>query len=253
VGVKGKEIIVKLLNLYDFLHLSSFSVEGNEDPQLLSDEDGYYGLYKGEIFKINFSGASPNENKFYKEEITNKEIIVKDNNAVGLLSKEKMEARLMTSFRNFYNGQTMVQIERIKREIGQSGDSKTLRNHFYQAVNGGKTEEAVAALLLLAEMGKLGEAFGGDERFVKFWGDYLAKNPPAGGPGVAGEFIKNPANERDLARFLQYILEGRLKMKSEEAVMTGVLIANLARLAGETVYKTLAYGEMESGEFRWNV
>ncbi len=242
LSVEEKEAIVKLLNIYDFLHLSSFIIEGNEDAQLIKDNDGYYGLYKGEIFKINFGVA-----KTSKDKTANTVYNVKKDTVGRPGLVPAMEDKLHQELNNFLKSQIMTGATRIKSNI-DGFDLKTLRNHFYQSVNAGKGEEAVAALLLLAESGKLKEAFAGDERFVKFWGDYLIKNNLAG-----GEFVKDPANAKDLARFLQYILEGRLKMKSDEAAMIGVLVSNAARAAYDLDYKALAYGDMESGEFRWNV
>jgi len=250
LGSDGKEIVIKLLNFYDFLHLSSYTIEGNEDPQLIKDDDGYYGLYNGKIFKINFGdGKQDNDNAdagFAERKSTKEGVKVNQDNTQKIVLD--LKDKLRQELDNFLSSQMVSEITKVKGGFG-GVDVKTLRNSFYQAVNVGKAEEAVAALLLIAESGGLREAFAGDERFIKFWGDYLAKNMSAG----TGEFAKDPANPKDLARFLQYILESRLKMKGDETAMVGVLISNSARVAGDLNYKTLAYGDMESGEFRWNV
>jgi hypothetical protein len=53
--------------------------------------------------------------------------------------------------------------------------------------------------------------------------------------------------------FFKYIMEERLKLDKDKAVMLGVVIANLCRQSHEVEYQHLAYGEIESGEFRWNI
>jgi len=35
--------------------------------------------------------------------------------------------------------------------------------------------------------------------------------------------------------------------------MIGVVVGGLARQAGELEYQTIAYGDEETGEFRWNM
>ncbi|PIW95619.1 hypothetical protein COZ84_02475, partial [Candidatus Kuenenbacteria bacterium CG_4_8_14_3_um_filter_39_15] len=107
-------------------------------------------------------------------------------------------------------------------------------------------------------------AFGDDERFVKFWGGYLEKNTPLspiyigdtspklGEEDVVARFENDPAGAKFLAMFFKYILEQRLKLSAEQAVMMGVIVSNLARRAGELEYQEMAYGDMETQKFRWN-
>ena len=172
--------------------------------------------------------------------------------------------------------------EQLKVETGN--DLKALRNKFYHAVNNGQKEEAMAALLALTENGQIRAIFGEDERFVKFWGNYLEKhygstaslrsdygassekNTSLSSPAAAGldtspklgeedvvvHFKNDPAGAKFLAMFFKYILEERLKINVDDAVMIGMAMANLARRAGELEYQEMAYGDMESGEFRWN-
>ena len=126
----------------------------------------------------------------------------------------------------------------------------------------------MTTLLALAENGQIRQAFGGDERFVKFWGNYLEKSltPSSLTQSVgAGEFkrssesfervreFKNdPAGAKFLAMFFKYILEQRLQLPAEQAVMMGMVVSNLARRAGELEYQKMVYGDMESQKFLWN-
>ncbi|OGG87128.1 hypothetical protein A3B87_00325 [Candidatus Kuenenbacteria bacterium RIFCSPHIGHO2_02_FULL_39_13] len=177
---------------------------------------------------------------------------------------------LQEKYRGFLGRDLMKNVwlkeEQLKVEIGK--DLKALRNNFYHAVNNGQKEEAVTTLLALAENGQIRQAFGGDERFVKFWGNYLEKSltPSSLTQSVgAGEFkrssesfervreFKNdPAGAKFLAMFFKYILEQRLQLPAEQAVMMGMVVSNLARRAGELEYQKMVYGDMESQKFLWN-
>ncbi|NMB48502.1 hypothetical protein GYA13_03615 [Candidatus Kuenenbacteria bacterium] len=225
--------VQKLINLFVLITDSPYSLASSTivDTQIKTDNGQIKILSSAKIIDVTtgFRG---------------KEIERKSN----IQSSKESSVDISLVLNNFINANFFSDVLVAKSRMA-GGSWSEVRSHFYQAVNEGKAAEAAAALLLIAESGGLKEAFAGDERFVKFWGDYLAKNMPAD----TGEFVKDPANPKDLARFLQYILEGRLKMKGDEAAMVGVLIANSARLAGDLNYKTLAYGDMESGEFRWNV
>lgn len=251
------ERLRKLFNFFEIMKISSLEPEGYEENFTFYDEKLGPGIVRAGRFEP-IDPAGVEEMKKFIQKMKELKIPpfdkIEENTTGGQTSGKTIgqekpgDLFLDKKLERFLSSQMVKEIFNTKSSFGDV-DLKILRNNFYQAVNVGKAEEAVAALLLIAESGGLREAFAGDERFVKFWGDYLAKNNPA----VAGEFVKDPANAKDLAGFLQYILEGRLKMKGEEAAMIGVLIANSARLAGELNYKTLAYGDMETGEFRWNI
>ncbi|MFH1890605.1 MAG: hypothetical protein ABIJ91_03520, partial [Candidatus Kuenenbacteria bacterium] len=146
--------------------------------------------------------------------------------------------------------------ESIQQETGK--DLKHLKNKFYHSINEKEIENVLAALFAVCENGQLREMFVKDDRFIKFWGDYLARQnfalqnlggqadlnqqmaDGATGRGVlqyartdADQFKNDPANEKYLAMFFKYILEKRLKMNDEEAVLVGAVVGNLARKAGE--------------------
>ena len=163
--------------------------------------------------------------------------------------KKPEETELQKKYEQFLTGGlargAFEKGEKIEEE--GEGELKDLRNKFYHAVNEGSKEAALAALLVMAEKGKLKETFGDDERFIKFWGGYLEKN----NLDVA-HFKNDPANGKDVAMFFKYILVSRLKMSQDEAVMIGMVISNLARRAGELEYQEMAYGDLEQNRFFWN-
>ncbi|NMC51216.1 hypothetical protein GYA54_00610 [Candidatus Kuenenbacteria bacterium] len=235
---EDKEKVERLIDFYEYLKRRSGEFGGDDGVEIVLIDGETYIANEGKLTKIRVAGGSE-QGSGQKKEV--------EKTAEKMLSQNQ---ELRVKVDNFIKSGLMVKALAIREKLHEQKleEVKNSRSYFYQAVNALKAEEAVAALFLLAENGKLKEAFAGDERFVKFWSDYLVKN----NLDKSG-FDKDPANGRDLARFLKYILEGRLKMKPEEAAMLGILTANLAREAGELVYKALAYGDMETGEFRWNI
>ena len=254
---KERAKLKTLLDLYDDWHISSYTLAGYEDPLLFEDDGKLYGVYQGEIFSLD-EGTPTRESDGNlglagKKAVTDLknikvEPVLSREETVTVEDKEKIESKLNEAYHNFISGDLWRGILSAKDKLhGENGEVKIWRNHFYQAVNGGKKDEAVAVLLLAAEDGKLNEFFGSDQRFINFWGAYLVKN------NLGKELFDNdPANAKDMARFLQYILEKRLGINSQEAAMIGVMVANAARGAGETEDKILAYGDLERGEVRWN-
>ncbi|MEW6610185.1 MAG: hypothetical protein AB1352_00950 [Patescibacteria group bacterium] len=51
---------------------------------------------------------------------------------------------------------------------------------------------------------------------------------------------------------LRYIPIDRLKLTEESAKLAVLTLSNECRKAGDEEYAHLAYGDLETGEFRWN-
>ena len=66
------------------------------------------------------------------------------------------------------------------------------------------------------------------------------------------EFKQDPATAKHLLAFLKHILIERLKLPEESAKLVVLTLSNEARKAGETEYARLAYGDLRTGEFKWN-
>jgi len=281
---KEREKVKILLDLYDAWQKSSFTVAGREDAMLFNDDGKMYGVYKGEIFEIGGGGGTgasaivadkivaSTEPKQVKSELGRigvealKKEPIQSQNIEAVRVEGDGKNKLHKKFDQFLGGGLVKGLWTKKGEAQErlGKDLKALRNNFYHAVNNGQKEEALGALLALAENGQIRAAFGDDERFVKFWGGYLEKNTPLsliyigdtspklGEEDVVARFENDPAGAKFLAMFFKYILEQRLKLSAEQAVMMGVIVSNLARRAGELEYQEMAYGDMETQKFRWN-
>jgi hypothetical protein len=81
---------------------------------------------------------------------------------------------------------------------------------------------------------------------------YWRKHLPPALKEKEEEFEKDPAAPQFLAGFLRHILEERLKMNEEDAKLVILTMSNECRKAGEEEYAHLAYGDLATGEFRWN-
>lgn len=276
-----REKVKKLIELYNRLHKSSLTVEGHEGPVVVKDKDGRYLVDDGKIMKLGaLTAADRGIVKLKQEEqsvdtkLADKEPIRQPLSAQSAVadqpqvSRSKGEADLKrtasgqagarsnTLIELQHDYQTFLQtalVKAVDKEMEKlletsKGDFKALRGYFYHAVNHKRVEQALAALLVIAKLGKIRQAFGEDERFVKFWSKYLkAKNLDAEG------FRKDPAQAEFLAMFFKYILEERLNLPSQQAVLVGMLASNLCRQAGELEYQSMAYGDAQSGEFKWNI
>jgi len=69
---------------------------------------------------------------------------------------------------------------------------------------------------------------------------------------LEAEFDKDPAAPQFLLAFFQHILVERLKLQEESAKLIILALSNEARKAGEEEYSHLVYGDLKTGEFRWN-
>ena len=119
---------------------------------------------------------------------------------------------------------------------------------WFDAVNKKDASAVMAVLWRLAHIGKIREAFGDSSRYKEYWGKHLP-------PQLADrkeEFGKDPAAPEFLLPFLRHILVERLKMREEDAKLAILTLSNEARKAGEEEYAHMAYGDLKTGEFRWN-
>ena len=66
------------------------------------------------------------------------------------------------------------------------------------------------------------------------------------------EFEKDPAAPQFLVGFLRHILVERMKLTDELAKLVVLTMSNEARKAGEEEYAHMAYGDLKTGECRWN-
>jgi len=262
-----------LFNFYEIVKKSSFEPEGYEetisiyDPELgpcLLEAGRLIPLGKDNISetknfikKLNDLGIYPfdpdkldkfnlqRENNLIKGDDGIKSDSYNANHVVGF----NVEQNFQQVFGEFLSSDLISGALKQKEVFSQQfgSDLKKLRNQFYHSINEKQVEQALGAFLTIVSSGKTRQLFEADDRFIKFWSEYLAKND------LDAEHFKNdPAGARYVAMFLKYILEKRLNLNGKKAVLFGVLVSNLSRQAGELEYQTLAYGDLNTGEFEWN-
>ncbi|PIU10909.1 hypothetical protein COT27_00605 [Candidatus Kuenenbacteria bacterium CG08_land_8_20_14_0_20_37_23] len=274
-----KSRLKKLFNFYEIAKISSLDPRGYEETLSVDDEKWGPGIIqagrfiptdRGEveemgafIKKLEAVGAIGKklEERIKRGEISGAQSMAQTLTAPSIAHisaaesfraadlQNSIENHLPQRFQDFLETalikKSFQQDESLRRQVGN--DLKSIKNRFYHAINNKLPNEALGALFAIAENGQLRQMFEHDERFVKFWGEYLEKN------NLDVEHFKNdPAEQKYAAMFLQYILVNRLKMKPQEAAMIGVVVGGLARQAGELEYQTIAYGDEETGEFQWN-
>lgn len=257
----------KLLDLYNSWQKSSWTVEGREDPMLINDNGKLYGVYNGEIFEIGGEEGAIStpqlESRIDKAIVSeqqnlragksiDREVKIVERPKVSGVMREPLDTQtvLQKNWQEFLAGELQGQIlEQQEKIVGELGDEMgKLRARFYHGVNEKNPVEAIGVLLVIFKNKQVGKVFGADERFQKFWGSYLEKN------NMESERFKNdPANGADMANFFKYILENRLGLSEDEAVMAGMMAANLSRQVGELEYSKMVYGDLADGKFKWNI
>ncbi len=268
LGQSEREKVKKLVTLYNYLRKSSFTLEGSEEIGLVEKDGETYLMEDGKLIRLSGQPIGGQgivklkeaDKKTALPEIQQKSVRRSGAGEVahsGLKNTNKGNGqvadalqRLQANYKDFLGSELMRQALKAAEELWKSagGDFKTLRGYFYHAVNHKQVEKAVGALLAIAKAGKIRQAFGEDERFVSFWSKYLAAR------GVKTEsFKENPARVNYLAMFFKYILEERLTLNAEQAVMVGVTLANLARQAGESEYQSMAYADESQQSFKWQI
>ncbi len=256
---KEQSNLKKLFNFYEIVKISSLDPKGYEEEiSVVHDEWGPGIMVAGKFvpkkssddMKEYIALADEVIEKNKNNDSRNKEINDKKTNKIITEKYTKNEDILQNKFDQFLNNWLMVEIMKEIKEIEQAESYKMekMRTQFYHAVNHHNINKALANLFSIAEHGDIRDAFANDKRYQNFWGNYVEKN----NLGIT-DFRKNPAQVKYLAMFFKYIMIERLKLDEEQAVMLGTVLANLCRQSAETEYQQIAYGDMEDGEFKWNI
>ncbi len=251
---KEKNNLKKLFNFYEIVKISSLDPKGYEEEiSVVHDKWGPGIMVAGKFVPKKSSDDMKEYIALANETIEDNRIDENDNKEINKINKDKYaknEDVLQNKFNQFLSNWLMVEVMEEVEKINKEGvyEMKKMRSQFYHAVNKHDIKKALASLFIIAEQGNIRQAFGDDERYQKFWGNYIEKNNLGG-----DNFKKNPAQVKYLAMFFKYIMEERLKLDEEQTIMLGVVLANLCRQSAEIEYQQIAYGDMEDGEFKWNI
>lgn len=266
-----KEKVVKMLEVYERLKLSSVTMEGLDEPVSVITPDGKHRvLHRGRLEEV------PNDNlywavKLYSEgKITQEEalairdghkVIREDGTVVDRLegveesSGEQTEEisndranQILDAYKgdDAFNRKVARQESSLAKLIGQ--DNKKLRDEFYKAVQSKKAERVIAIMRLMIQLDDLHEFLTEDEKLKNYLAAVFGQ---VFGAEEADEFKKSPASGQSIQMFVQYILQERLGMNENDAARVGMQLSNLFKQKGKNQYGDIAYFDMGSKSFKW--
>ncbi|MBN1779133.1 MAG: hypothetical protein JW816_02855 [Candidatus Buchananbacteria bacterium] len=243
---RDKELVKKLIDLFEYLKLSSLTPEGFEDTLVIEDQGDTIVFDQGQFFKVG-------ENK--SAEIQEPEVEFLQPQAS--ISEEKPSVPAGVNIEHdevlaAYQGDVKMikNINSQELKLGKKfGDSVAgVRDGFYKSVQKKDVASAVALLRLMAKKDQLENFLVEDQKLNDFLYQVWQKQY---GQVAADEFKSNPKQLKFVRLFLRYILEQRLGLDSSDAARIGLQIANIFVNLGKTGYNEMAYFDANIKKFKW--
>ncbi|MEW6610187.1 MAG: hypothetical protein AB1352_00960 [Patescibacteria group bacterium] len=268
---KQQEQLRTLITLYGHLLKSSLTLEGMEDAIPIDESD-----IKGTIREGKFEPIKEiDEVKIKKGLQEMREVILHAlgeeapadivENLGGEAKRDFMVNKMIKKYEQWTLDTVIAPaLAQLEQAGGSGANEEEELNGFYSAVNKGDIVGVLTCLWRLARRGSLKQSFGKSERFVKYWKHQLEKRESRimnqeSGDNVGAlhatpvqEFLKDPAAPKYFLAFLKHVLIDRLKLTEESAKLAVLTLSNECRKAGDEEYAHLAYGDLETGEFKWN-
>lgn len=229
---KERKAVEKLLKLYSRLRISSFDLEGVEEPMVFIDrEEGKITIFKDGVF----------------EDITKERRRAKISSigqaAPGALQEEKFE-KIRARYEGNDEENKSIAAERASLSK-LAEEQKALINYLKKALESRDKIKTIAVLYVLAEQRKLDDILRGDNFISRALQDKLK-----GADEKLRNFQINPAAARYLVMFLRFALEDKLGLSSNESARWGLRIINILKSKGIN-YRQLVYFDMEDKLFKW--
>lgn len=259
---EDEEIIEKLFVFYKRLTFSSFSFEGIEDYIFVDD-----GKNRGWIREGQFTPEKAIERQaqkiLYAQEILQKALGSDYERFFGKPSvKSSKKFEKIDDTLTFPNEASNRLFERYKLRsinwkdiITRTKDMSDSYNNsvkfsklFHQAINSRDKENIIVALLVLARQGHLDEIFVRDKKIKEIFKAHLAKKFS---DKLASDMEANLQAPIYLSYFLQHLLKDILKMDENESAVLAIKLVNELKRAGDKQYIAIAYGDLQSGTFKW--
>src|SRR3989338_9393324 len=232
-----KNIIRKLIILYEQLKRSSLDPEGLEERVTLY-EDGRLAVFRDGRFE----DIDP---KIMSRVM---EIEKKESQPTELPSTPSYESDLLAAYQGDPKQQQAItkEEENLKAKFG--ADLIKLRQEFISAMQKKNVNLAIAGLRLLAQNNDLDNFLATDDKLNKFLAATWEKQF---GQDYAAQFSKNPKDLKFVRQFLRYVLEERLRLNETEAARIGLQIGNIFVSQGKKGYNKMAYFDVPSKSFKW--
>jgi len=184
-----------------------------------------------------------------KAEAKEKEVKVKKQVAEKAKVDLELALKLEEKLKEMYK---KVKTDKIKQAAASFPDILTepddFIKSFYKAINDRDKDRVIGALWVLAENGKLINLLADDKKIQELYSRYLVKKY---GNQVADDFLENPKEPAYLSYFLKHLLVDTLKISSSEAAALTIHLINEHNQATGSNVELIAYGDMESQDFKW--
>ncbi|MDP3995483.1 MAG: hypothetical protein Q8P78_02610 [bacterium] len=213
-----RRILRRLVDLYEFIKLSSLSLKGNEEDVALDVDDGVYLYTKGKEYKVEDADGGT----FRAEAPTlQNQVFSTAPKAQPLPHYAKISERARGILKN------------------TQGNTVAVRAVLENTLALRSVEEALGALLLLAQLRQLDNLME-DPRFSKLVVDDLKK---LGRDDMISGLHANPAAPQYVARLLKVILEDRLGLSHADAINFGSRLAKILAMEGEKYQSIIKQGK----------
>jgi hypothetical protein len=235
---REKNKIQVLLKLVDRLNKSSLRPEGHENVILFSDATGTMKVLDGGIvsnLEDIETTTSPVSQPAIKPQLE-------------VSARPSSEQDILQAYQGDAAQQQAIQKEQDRLTKKVDNNVAKLRDAFYKAVQSKNLAATVAALRLMADSNQLEPFLAEDNRLKKFLKATWQKQY---GQDLVAEFESRPDQVKFVRLFLQYILEQRLGMLSNEAARIGMQIGNILVRQGKTEYNKMAYFDVPTKKFKW--
>lgn len=253
LSASEKVNVKELLDIYDFLRLSSFLVDGIEFDFLFIDkQNNLNSISEGEVIHIHDKKVKEIKVKNIPQDFLAEATSEKSQEVIIIPEESDAESgvqqEIMTAYYGDQKQQKKINKEQIKLENKFKNDQPKVRDEFFKAVQKKDIIKTVAILRLLTQQGDLENFLEKDDKLNKF---LLAIWQKRYGQEFALEFAKNPAQLKFSRLFLRYVLEERLGLARSDAARVGLQIGNIFVSLGKKDYNKMAYFDVGTKEFVW--
>jgi len=229
-----KSLLKRFLGFYEFIKISSYDPAGFEESVIVEAGGKTYLFDEGKQTEIL---SAPKSTRHSGGRLLPTDRIYSDNHEDSIASAGTLRSRMTksdeTELKNIYDYQKVLQA-RDNLLIESKGDVELLLD--------APIERVLASLLLLSQLRKLDDILS-NSQFSKMVSDDLKKSSQD--DKVQGLRI-NPKAPQFIARFLKIVLEDKLKLSHEDAVVFGSKLSQILSIEGEKYSSIIKEG-------KWNL
>lgn len=248
LSAADKAVVQRLIDLVEYLKLSSYSPEGFEESVLFTDTDGALKLWEnGQGYILSEPTKLP---KLQPVAADTKKTSTTPSAVVAV-----REQPVLAPVENVPTAEVLadatvptVQPKASTVKKMDSMDVASLRQAFYTAVQKKSLQEFLAVMQTMIEKQDFFDFLSQDKKLNAFMVNALTE---AYGASAAAAFKQDPRSPSSLKVFLRYILEKRLEVSESEAAKIGLYVANLFVRQGKKEYTTIAYYDVRTKKFSW--